>query len=50
MKMYKQLSELGDIVTGKTPSTANNELWGGTTPFITPTDIEGYDTYYQEIT
>lgn len=34
MKMYKQLSELGDIVTGKTPSTANNELWGGTTPFI----------------
>ena len=50
MKMYKQLSELGNIVTGKTPSTANNELWGGTIPFITPTDIEGYDTYYQETT
>ncbi|MDE7378263.1 MAG: restriction endonuclease subunit S [Paraprevotella sp.] len=50
MKMYKQLSELGGIVTGKTPSTTNNELWGGTIPFITPTDIEGYDTYYQEST
>lgn len=50
MKMYKQLSELGNIVTGKTPSTANNELWGGTIPFITPTDIDGYDTYYQETT
>lgn len=49
-KIYKQLSELGNIVTGKTPSTANNELWGGNIPFITPTDIKGYDTYYQEIT
>lgn len=49
-KTYKKLSELGNIVTGKTPSTQNSELWGGNIPFITPTDIEGYDTYYQETT
>lgn len=49
-KTYKQLSELGNIVTGKTPSTANSELWDGDIPFITPTDIKGYDTYYLEST
>ena len=46
-KQYKQLLELGEIITGKTPSTANNELWGGNIPFITPTDINGYTTFYQ---
>lgn len=46
-KKYKQLSELGEIITGKTPSTANRELWGGNIPFITPTDINGYTTFYQ---
>ena len=49
-KVYKQISELGEIVTGKTPSTVNIELWGGVIPFITPTDINGYDTFYQECT
>ena len=49
-KVYKQLSELGNIVTGKTPSTANSELWDGDIPFITPTDIKGYDAYYQAST
>ena len=49
-KVYKQLSELGDIVTGKTPSTSNKELWGGDIPFITPTDIKGYNSYYQGVT
>lgn len=46
-KKYKQLSELGEIIIGKTPSTANAELWGGCIPFITPTDINGYTTFYQ---
>lgn len=46
-KEYKQLSELGKIVTGKTPSTTNSEYWDGDIPFITPTDINGYDTFYQ---
>lgn len=43
---YKKLSEIGDIITGKTPSTGNHELWDGVIPFITPTDIKGYDAYY----
>lgn len=46
-KVYKQLSELGEIITGKTPSTSNNDLWDGDIPFITPTDINGYETFYQ---
>jgi type I restriction enzyme S subunit len=33
------LGELGAIVTGKTPSTKEDDLWGGEILFITPTDI-----------
>lgn len=46
-RVLKQLSELGNIVTGKTPSTSNSELWDGEIPFITPTDIKGFSSYYQ---
>lgn len=49
-KIYKQISELGEIVTGKTPSTSIEEYWNGDIPFITPTDIQGYDTFYQSET
>ena len=31
--------ELGEVVTGTTPSTFNKEYWDGEYPFITPTDI-----------
>jgi type I restriction enzyme, S subunit len=37
--LNEPLSELGDIVTGKTPSTKDPRLWGGSILFITPTDI-----------
>ena len=47
VKVYKPLYELGRIVTGKTPKTEIRELWNGDIPFITPTDINGYSTYYQ---
>lgn len=47
---YKQVCELGEIITGKTPSTANASLWNGNIPFITPTDIKGYDVFYQDVT
>ncbi|MGH1399173.1 MAG: restriction endonuclease subunit S [Alphaproteobacteria bacterium] len=33
------VSELGDVVTGKTPSTKNQNFWGGNIPFVTPTDM-----------
>ena len=34
------LADLGSIITGKTPSTKNQEYWGGKVPFITPKDIQ----------
>ncbi|MEJ5240897.1 MAG: restriction endonuclease subunit S, partial [Anaerolineales bacterium] len=36
-----RLGEVGEIVTGKTPPTSNDEYWDGTIPFITPVDLEG---------
>ena len=35
------LSKLGRIITGKTPSTKIANYFGGTTPFITPRDMDG---------
>lgn len=35
----KKLGEIGEIVTGKTPSTAESDLWDGEIQFVTPTDI-----------
>ena len=43
------LSELGEVVTGKTPSTKEDKLWGGGILFITPTDITE-DGKYQHST
>ncbi|WP_397446572.1 restriction endonuclease subunit S [Polaribacter sp. R77954] len=42
------LDNLGEIVTGKTPSTKNEALWNGEVLFITPTDIS--DKKYQTST
>ena len=36
----KKLGEVGNIITGKTPSTADSNLWNGDIQFITPTDIK----------
>jgi type I restriction enzyme S subunit len=36
----KKLGEIGEIVTGKTPSTKNLDLWDGEIQFVTPTDIK----------
>ena len=38
----KKLDEIGIVITGKTPSTANAELWDGNIEFITPTDIKDF--------
>ena len=37
----KRLGEIGEIVTGKTPSTHDSSLWDGGIQFVTPTDING---------
>ncbi len=39
------LGDLGKVVTGKTPSTNNEEYWGDDIPFITPTDFKNYNKY-----
>ncbi len=35
------LSDLGEVITGKTPSTQNQIFWSGNIPFVTPTDMDG---------
>ena len=38
---HLRLSDVSSIQTGKTPSTANKDEWGGDIPFVTPTDMDG---------
>lgn len=39
MELYrKHISDLGRIVTGKTPKTSNTQNYGGDIPFLTPSD------------
>ena len=40
-----RLGDVGEIITGKTPSTADGSLWNGDIQFVTPTDIT--DQKYQ---
>ena len=35
------IADLGDVVTGKTPSTKASEFWDGAINFVTPKDIQG---------
>ena len=46
MKKYVRISDLGEIITGKTPPTEKQEYWDGDIPFITPTDIKTFDVRY----
>ena len=41
-KEYK-LGEIGEVITGKTPSKKNPEQWGNNMPFVTPTDFDAYN-------
>lgn len=45
----KPLEKIGEITTGKTPSTSDETLWNGNIRFITPTDIDD-DIKYQHNT
>lgn len=33
--------DLGEVITGTTPSTSVNDYWNGKYPFVTPTDFSG---------
>lgn len=37
--IYRSISEFGEVVTGKTPSTARKEYYGGTVPFVKIPDM-----------
>ena len=43
----KTLSDLGEIITGKTPSTKNAQFWDGEIPFVTPKDIQSTKHIFQ---
>ena len=40
------LSQVGKIVTGKTPKTSIADFFGGETPFVTPSDMDGRRTIH----
>jgi len=37
----KRVEEFGEVITGKTPSTAKTEYYGGSIPFVTIPDMHG---------
>ena len=38
----KKLKDIGDIITGKTPSTSNPKFYDGNYPFVSPLDIQNH--------
>lgn len=42
-----RIGDLGRVVTGKTPPSAQPELFGADYPFLTPTDIDGAARYIE---
>ena len=45
VKEYR-LAQIGEIVGGGTPSTNNDDYWGGDIPWIAPSDLTGYTDVY----
>lgn len=43
----KKIKQLGEVITGGTPSTQIKEFWNGTIPWVTPTDISNKKDIYQ---
>ncbi|MCJ8317900.1 restriction endonuclease subunit S [Idiomarina sp.] len=44
------LSEMGRIVSGGTPDTKNEDYWGGSVSWLTPTDVTALKSRYVEAT
>lgn len=42
----KRIYEIADVVGGGTPSTSNEEYWGGDIPWLSPADLTGYQSVY----
>lgn len=45
VREYK-VDQIGEVVGGGTPSTANAEYWNGDIPWISPKDLTGYSSVY----
>lgn len=43
---YARLKHIGDIVGGGTPKTNISKYWGGSIPWLTPSDFSGYENMY----
>ena len=43
---WVRLRHIGNIVGGGTPKTSNPNFWDGTIPWLTPTDLSGYNQMY----
>lgn len=46
----RPLSELGAVLTGKTPPTSRGGMFGGEIPFVTPGDLEGETPAQRSVT
>ena len=46
MLKYKEIKQLGKVITGKTPPTEDESNFGGNIPFITPSDIKSFNERY----
>jgi len=40
------IGEIGDVISGGTPSTAKQEYFDGDIPWLTPADLSGYQDKY----
>ena len=41
-----RIAQIGEVVGGGTPSTKTEEYWGGDIPWISPSDLTGYNFVY----
>lgn len=44
--VWTTIGEIGIVQSGGTPSTRNNEFWGGEIAWITPADLSGYNNKF----
>jgi restriction endonuclease S subunit len=46
----KELKALGRVITGSTPPSSKNGMFGGPVPFVTPSDLESNDPVRRSLT
>lgn len=46
---YKTIGEIGTVIGGTTPSTTNQEYWGGSLCWISPAELDGSHYLYDSV-